>query len=193
MCLWCSCCFALLLFHALTLPPLAFLAAKNTRAHKNAKQKTAKKQKNKKNSANRNKKPEAIVFFRDGVAENQFDEVLKAEYQALRDVSGGAAWSFSVSRRARERPFFSSFRPSSSSSAPGPHSERKKTKHSRPPLLLDQNTKNKQACAELEEGYYPPITFVVVLKRHGTRREFFFFFFLRRFFPAFAFAPAFSL
>ena len=53
------------------------------------------------------------MFYRDGVAENQFDEVLKAEYRALRD-----------------------------------------------------------ACAELEEGYCPPITFVVVLKRHGTRREF---------------------
>lgn len=61
--------------------------------------------------ANRSKKPEAILFFRDGVAENQFDEVLKAEYTALRE-----------------------------------------------------------ACAELEEGYCPPITFVVVLKRHGTRR-----------------------
>ncbi len=36
---------------------------------------------------NGQKKPEVILFYRDGVSEGQFAEVLKAEYTAIRAVS----------------------------------------------------------------------------------------------------------
>ncbi|KAJ6801017.1 protein argonaute MEL1-like [Iris pallida] len=57
-----------------------------------------------------NQKPSRIIFYRDGVSEGQFNEVLLYEIDAIR-----------------------------------------------------------KACASLEEGYLPPITFVVVQKRHHTR------------------------
>ncbi|KAJ8426313.1 hypothetical protein Cgig2_007836 [Carnegiea gigantea] len=57
-----------------------------------------------------NEKPHRIIFFRDGVSEGQFSEVLFRETDAIR-----------------------------------------------------------KACASLEEGYMPPITFVVVQKRNHTR------------------------
>lgn len=55
-------------------------------------------------------KPSRIIFFRDGVSEGQFSQVLLFEMDAIR-----------------------------------------------------------KACASLEEGYLPPVTFVVVQKRHHTR------------------------
>ncbi|KAI6685242.1 hypothetical protein NL676_031155 [Syzygium grande] len=55
-------------------------------------------------------KPHRIIFYRDGVSEGQFSQVLLYEMDAIR-----------------------------------------------------------QACASLEEGYLPPVTFVVVQKRHHTR------------------------
>lgn len=55
-------------------------------------------------------KPERIIFYRDGVGEHQFNQVLLYELDAIR-----------------------------------------------------------KACASLEEGYLPPVTFVVVQKRHHTR------------------------
>ncbi|KAH9700178.1 protein argonaute 5 [Citrus sinensis] len=57
-----------------------------------------------------NFKPHRIIFYRDGVSEGQFSQVLLHEMNAIR-----------------------------------------------------------QACASLEEGYAPPVTFVVVQKRHHTR------------------------
>ncbi|KAH9660334.1 protein argonaute 5 [Citrus sinensis] len=57
-----------------------------------------------------NLKPHRIIFYRDGVGEGQFSQVLLHEMSAIR-----------------------------------------------------------QACASLEEGYAPPVTFVVVQKRHHTR------------------------
>ncbi|KAK9175700.1 hypothetical protein WN944_027707 [Citrus x changshan-huyou] len=57
-----------------------------------------------------NRKPESIIFYRDGVSEGQFSQVLLHEMNAIR-----------------------------------------------------------LACASLEEGYAPPVTFVVVQKRHHTR------------------------
>ncbi|WVZ60888.1 hypothetical protein U9M48_010848 [Paspalum notatum var. saurae] len=57
-----------------------------------------------------NRKPERIIFYRDGVSEGQFSHVLLHEMDAIR-----------------------------------------------------------KACASLEEGYLPPVTFVVVQKRHHTR------------------------
>ncbi|KAJ7976861.1 Argonaute family protein [Quillaja saponaria] len=57
-----------------------------------------------------NQKPKRILFFRDGVSEGQFNQVLLFELDAIR-----------------------------------------------------------KACASLEEGYLPPVTFVVVQKRHHTR------------------------
>ncbi|KAJ6852286.1 protein argonaute MEL1-like [Iris pallida] len=57
-----------------------------------------------------NQKPSRIIFYRDGVSEGQFNDVLLYEIDAIR-----------------------------------------------------------KACASLEEGYLPPITFVVVQKRHHTR------------------------
>nr|CAD1818337.1 unnamed protein product [Ananas comosus var. bracteatus] len=57
-----------------------------------------------------NRKPDRIIFYRDGVSEGQFGEVLLREVDAIR-----------------------------------------------------------KACASLQEGYLPPITFVVVQKRHHTR------------------------
>ncbi|KAF5206942.1 argonaute [Thalictrum thalictroides] len=57
-----------------------------------------------------NRKPERIIFYRDGVSEGQFNQVLLYELDAIR-----------------------------------------------------------KACASLEEGYLPPVTFVVVQKRHHTR------------------------
>ncbi|KAL0534162.1 hypothetical protein IC582_028446 [Cucumis melo] len=57
-----------------------------------------------------NMKPHRIIFYRDGVSEGQFSQVLFYEVDAIR-----------------------------------------------------------KACASLEEGYQPPITFVVVQKRHHTR------------------------
>ncbi|XP_010247717.1 PREDICTED: protein argonaute 5-like isoform X2 [Nelumbo nucifera] len=57
-----------------------------------------------------NQKPHRILFFRDGVSEGQFSQVLLYEMDAIR-----------------------------------------------------------KACASLEEGYLPPVTFVVVQKRHHTR------------------------
>ncbi|KAM0912631.1 hypothetical protein ACQ4PT_012687 [Festuca glaucescens] len=56
------------------------------------------------------RRPERIIFYRDGVSEGQFSHVLLHEMDALR-----------------------------------------------------------KACASLEEGYLPPVTFVVVQKRHHTR------------------------
>ncbi|CAL8999746.1 unnamed protein product [Prunus brigantina] len=56
------------------------------------------------------RKPERIIFYRDGVSEGQFSQVLLYEMDAIR-----------------------------------------------------------KACASLEEGYMPPVTFVVVQKRHHTR------------------------
>ncbi|ONI00990.1 hypothetical protein PRUPE_6G115400 [Prunus persica] len=56
------------------------------------------------------RKPERIIFYRDGVSEGQFSQVLLYEMDAIR-----------------------------------------------------------KACASLEEGYLPPVTFVVVQKRHHTR------------------------
>lgn len=55
-------------------------------------------------------KPQAILFYRDGVAEGQFQEVLRQEFAAI-----------------------------------------------------------KRACAGIEEGYNPPVTYIVVQKRHSTR------------------------
>lgn len=55
-------------------------------------------------------KPERIIFYRDGVSEGQFNQVLLYEMDAIR-----------------------------------------------------------KACASLQEGYLPPVTFVVVQKRHHTR------------------------
>ncbi|KAF8039529.1 hypothetical protein BT93_B1907 [Corymbia citriodora subsp. variegata] len=55
-------------------------------------------------------KPHRIIFYRDGVSEGQFSQVLLYEMDAIR-----------------------------------------------------------QACASLEEGYLPPVTFIVVQKRHHTR------------------------
>ncbi|CAN6304018.1 unnamed protein product [Urochloa humidicola] len=60
--------------------------------------------------ANGSRKPGRIIFYRDGVSEGQFSQVLLYEVDAIR-----------------------------------------------------------KACASLEEGYLPPITFVVVQKRHHTR------------------------
>ncbi|KAK8443935.1 hypothetical protein SEVIR_9G051150v4 [Setaria viridis] len=57
-----------------------------------------------------NRRPERIIFYRDGVSEGQFSHVLLHEMDAIR-----------------------------------------------------------KACASLEEGYLPPVTFVVVQKRHHTR------------------------
>ncbi|KAH9660349.1 protein argonaute 5 [Citrus sinensis] len=57
-----------------------------------------------------NFKPHRIIFYRDGVSEGQFSQVLLHEMNAIR-----------------------------------------------------------QACASIEEGYAPPVTFVVVQKRHHTR------------------------
>ncbi|CAN0505226.1 unnamed protein product, partial [Ectocarpus sp. 8 AP-2014] len=57
-----------------------------------------------------NAKPARIIFFRDGVSEGQFREVLRYEVRAI-----------------------------------------------------------EQACAALEVGYRPTITFIVVQKRHHTR------------------------
>lgn len=57
-----------------------------------------------------NQKPHRIIFYRDGVSEGQFSQVLLYEMDAIR-----------------------------------------------------------KACASLEEGYLPPVTFVVVQKRHHTR------------------------
>ncbi|KAL6880075.1 hypothetical protein ACP4OV_011640 [Aristida adscensionis] len=57
-----------------------------------------------------NRKPERIIFYRDGVSEGQFNQVLLHEMDAIR-----------------------------------------------------------KACASLQEGYLPPVTFVVVQKRHHTR------------------------
>ncbi|KAL5678778.1 hypothetical protein ACJX0J_014909, partial [Zea mays] len=57
-----------------------------------------------------NRKPERIIFYRDGVSEGQFSHVLLHEMDPIR-----------------------------------------------------------KACASLEEGYLPPVTFVVVQKRHHTR------------------------
>ncbi|GAX81360.1 hypothetical protein CEUSTIGMA_g8791.t1 [Chlamydomonas eustigma] len=59
---------------------------------------------------NSQKRPQAILYYRDGVAEGQFDEVLAQEFIAI-----------------------------------------------------------KQACADIEESYNPPVVFVVVQKRHHTR------------------------
>ncbi|CAL4943701.1 unnamed protein product [Urochloa decumbens] len=60
--------------------------------------------------ANGSRKPGRIIFYRDGVSEGQFSQVLLYEVDAIR-----------------------------------------------------------KACASLEEGYLPPVTFVVVQKRHHTR------------------------
>ncbi|AQK63824.1 protein argonaute 12 isoform X4 [Zea mays] len=60
--------------------------------------------------ANGSRKPSRIIFYRDGVSEGQFSQVLLYEVDAIR-----------------------------------------------------------KACASLEEGYLPPITFIVVQKRHHTR------------------------
>ncbi|KAG0548151.1 hypothetical protein BDA96_01G142000 [Sorghum bicolor] len=60
--------------------------------------------------ANGSRKPSRIIFYRDGVSEGQFSQVLLYEVDAIR-----------------------------------------------------------KACASLEEGYLPPVTFVVVQKRHHTR------------------------
>ncbi|WVZ60115.1 LOW QUALITY PROTEIN: hypothetical protein U9M48_010176 [Paspalum notatum var. saurae] len=59
---------------------------------------------------NGSRKPARIIFYRDGVSEGQFNQVLLYEVDAIR-----------------------------------------------------------KACASLEEGYLPPITFIVVQKRHHTR------------------------
>ena len=37
--------------------------------------------------SNSGRKPLALIYYRDGVAEGQFDEVLREEYKALRQVS----------------------------------------------------------------------------------------------------------
>lgn len=60
--------------------------------------------------ANGKRKPGRIIFYRDGVSEGQFSQVLLYEVDAIR-----------------------------------------------------------KACASLEEGYLPPVTFIVVQKRHHTR------------------------
>uniref|UniRef100_J3LRM0 Uncharacterized protein n=1 Tax=Oryza brachyantha TaxID=4533 RepID=J3LRM0_ORYBR len=60
--------------------------------------------------ANGSRKPGRIIFYRDGVSEGQFSQVLLYEMDAIR-----------------------------------------------------------KACASIEEGYLPPVTFVVVQKRHHTR------------------------
>lgn len=39
--------------------------------------------------SNNQKKPQAIVYYRDGVAEGQFEQVLQEEYNAIRRVSNG--------------------------------------------------------------------------------------------------------
>nr|BAO49750.1 argonaute protein [Lilium longiflorum] len=59
---------------------------------------------------NNKRKPERIIFYRDGVSEGQFNTVLLDEMDAIR-----------------------------------------------------------KACASLEDGYLPPVTFIVVQKRHHTR------------------------
>jgi hypothetical protein len=38
---------------------------------------------------NNGKKPEAIIYYRDGVADSQFPTVLEYEYKAFRQVQSG--------------------------------------------------------------------------------------------------------
>ena len=96
--------------------------------------------------ANRNTKPERLVMYRDGVSEGQFEQVLDQEYAAIRKASGRAEGRAAVRECSTLR-----------HKALGPNS------------AAPCRAFIPQACAELEAGYRPSITFVVVQKRHNTR------------------------
>ncbi|RDX94874.1 Protein argonaute 5, partial [Mucuna pruriens] len=89
------------------------------------------------------RRPDRIIFYRDGVSEGQFSQVLLYEMDAIRK-DGGI--------------FYNNHTDS-------------KIKHNMNPSMLACFVDNKlnYACASLQEGYLPPVTFVVVQKRHHTR------------------------
>ena len=128
--------------------------------------------------ANNRKKPAALLFYRDGVSEGQFQDVLGHEYAAMRKVRAGAVcgggggrgggenfrWGQDIcgmgvgdrvwGGRAALKISPATCRVSVPSTLAPP-----------PPCLPCPP----QACQSIEEGYNPLITFVVVQKRHNTR------------------------